>query len=160
MKNKKAQEEIIGFGLIIIIVAVILLVFIGFSIKKGGEKETVESYEVSSFIQAFLQYTTECRDVNEYLSVQKLIFACKESEKCLDERDSCEVLNSTLKEIIDASWKVGEYRPVKAYNLEILSGEEEILLMKKGNFTQDSRGSSQNFFKGGENIDIFFEVYY
>ena len=65
-----------------------------------------------------------------------------------------------LKEIIDASWKVGEDRPVKAYSLEILSGEEEILLMKKGNFTRDSRGSSQNFFKGGESIDIFFEVYY
>lgn len=51
-KKKKAQEEIVGFALIIIIVAVILLFFLNFYLR-SGEKESVESYEVNSFILAF-----------------------------------------------------------------------------------------------------------
>ena len=75
MKNKYGQEEMVGFALIMIIVAIILLIFLSFSLGKS-EKETVESYEVESFIQSMSQYTTDCRDNLEYVSIQKLIFDC------------------------------------------------------------------------------------
>ena len=65
IKRKKAQEEMVGFALIIILVAVILLIFLGFSLR-DQEKETIESYEVESFIQSFLQYTSDCRDNLEF----------------------------------------------------------------------------------------------
>src|SRR3989338_8353081 len=98
--KKHAQEEMVGFALIIIVVAVILLVFIGFSIRKP-QKENVESYEVANFIQSFLDYTTKCKDSAnlEYLSIQKLIFYCNNKETCLDGKDACEVLDSTLRGI-------------------------------------------------------------
>jgi len=35
-KPKRAQEEMVGFALIVVIVAVIMLIFLGFSIKGGG----------------------------------------------------------------------------------------------------------------------------
>jgi len=57
--NKKAQEEMVGFALIIIVVAVILLVFLSIGLRKDG-REDVESYEVASFIQSLLQYHTSC----------------------------------------------------------------------------------------------------
>ncbi len=155
-KNKKAQEEMVGFGLIIIIVAVILLVFLGFSLR-NQQKESVEDYEINSFIQAFLQYTTDCEDNLEYLSIQKLIFDCKNSEKCLDGRDSCEVLNSTLIEIIEESWEVGEDRPIKGYELRISSDEAEILFLEKGNITRNYRGSAEYLPK---EVDIYFTAYY
>jgi len=159
MKGKKAQEEMLGFALIMIIVAVILLVFLGFSLK-SPQKEMVESYEVESFIQAFLQYTSDCEKTyqSNYLSVQKLILECDKGETCLD-GDACEVLNSTLKEIVEASWKwkTGEDRPVKAYELTINSDTEEILSFKEGNITRNYKGSLQIL---PNSIEILFTAYY
>ncbi len=159
IKNKSGQEEIVGFALIIIIVAVILLVFLGLSLNTP-QKEIVESYEVDSFIQAFLQYTTDCRDNLEYLSIQKLIFNCYDDEMCLDERDACNALNSTLIGIVEESWKVEGDRPVKGYELKIIIDEEEMLLVEKGNITQNYKGSMQDFSKSGKDCEIYFKAYY
>lgn len=163
IKYNKGQEEMIGFALIIIIVAVILLVFLTLSLRNKS-KEGVESYEVESFIQAVLQYTTECRDSNdlEFLSIQKLIFDCSNEEQCLDERNSCEVLNSELANIIEESWQVGEDRPVKGYSLKITENEvEEVLpVIEQGNITANYKTGVQDFSKPGKTIEIFFTAYY
>jgi hypothetical protein len=161
IQNKSGQEEMVGFALIIIIVAVILLVFLGFSLR-SSQKDTVESYEVNSFIQAFLQYTADCRDKSdlEYLSIQKLIFDCYDNEMCLDERRTCDVLNSTLKDIVKESWKVEGDRPVKGYELKIIVDEEEMLVIKEGNVTKNYKGSMQDFLRGGNDYEIFFTAYY
>jgi hypothetical protein len=162
LKGKRAQEEMIGFALIIILVAIILLVFLGISLR-SPQKENVESYEVKSFVQAFLQYTTDCRDSNDlgYFSVKDLIFSCNRNEKCLDERNTCEVLNFTLTGITEESWKVEGDRPVKGYELKILKDETEIILMiEKGNVTDNYKSSVQDFSKSGSSFDIFFTAYY
>lgn len=161
IKNKKAQEEMIGFALIIIIVAVIMLVFLNLSLK-SPEKQAVESYEVNSFIQAFLQYDTDCEETYEtnYLSVQELIFSCNDEEKCLDERDTCEVLESTLQEIADESWKIGINYPVQGYQMNITVDREELISFQEGNITQNYKGFSQDFTKRGSRIDILFTAYY
>ncbi len=158
-KKKKAQEEIVGFAVIIIIVAVILLFFLSFYIK-SGEKESVESYEVNSFIQAFLHYTTECKDYLEYLSVQKLIFECNNDAFCLNDKKACDVLNSTLKNLVDKTWKVGEDMPVKGYELNIMANEEEILSFTEGNATGNYKGAKQDFTRSGVSIEILFRAYY
>ncbi len=154
-RSKRSQEEMVGFGLIIVIVAVILLVFMGFALRKP-QKDVTEDYEVSSFIQAFLQYTSDCRDNLGYLSIQKLILDCEHNEKCSDERDTCDVLGSTLKEIVDESWDVGENRPVKGYTLKILLKGEEILSLEEGNITNNYRGSEEYL---PREIDIYFTTY-
>ena len=157
IQNKSGQEEMIGFALIVILVAVILLVFLGFSMR-APQKETVESYEIESFIQASLQYTTTCVEGYEpkYYSIRKLITACENNENCLDESSTCDVLKSTFKEIIEESWHIGENLPVKGYELKILSDNNEILLIQKGNITKNSKGSAQ-YLRG---TDIFFTAYY
>ncbi|MBU4116158.1 MAG: hypothetical protein KKG94_00235, partial [Nanoarchaeota archaeon] len=76
---KRSQEEIVGFALIIIIVAVILLIFLGFYLR-APQKEIIESYEIESFIQSFLQYTSDCESNLEFLPVKNLIFACYENQ--------------------------------------------------------------------------------
>lgn len=160
LRKKSGQEEMVGFALIMIIVAVILLIFLSFSLRKT-EKETVESYEVNSFIQSFLQYTTDCRDNLEYLSIQKLIFDCYDKDKCIDERETCDVLNSTLKDILNESWKVEGDRPIKGYELKIIIDEsEEMLIIKKGNVTKNSKGATEPFSRAGKDYEIFFNAYY
>ncbi len=155
--KKKAQEEMVGFALIMIIVAVILLVLLSISLRKPQQEE-VESYEVDSFIQAFLQYTSDCRDDFEYLDVQELIIDCNDGRRCLDERYACEVLGSTMEGIVEESWNVGTDRPVVGYELRILSNDWELLLTE-GNKTRSYKGSSQNFFKRSNKFDIFFTAY-
>jgi len=160
-KPKRSQEEMVGFALIVIIVSIILLVFISFSLK-NPEKEVVESYEIEGFIHSFLQYTTECAEVYEpnYVSMQSLIFKCNNEEGCLNGKSACEVLNSTLTHILEEGWEVGSKNPVKGYELEIISEDEEILLLKRGEFTGNYKGSSQEFFKGGNSLEVFFSAYY
>lgn len=160
MIGKKAQEEFVGFALIIIIVAVVLVIFLGFALRSDSQKELVESYEVENFIQTFLQYTTECEDNLEYLSVQKLIFACEDNEVCLDGLGSCEVLEGVLTGMIEESWEVGEENVVKAYELKVLSGEEEIFLLEDGEKTNNYKGAKQYFSRGGGEMEILFTAFY
>ena len=156
-KNKKAQEEMVGFALIIIIVAIIMLVFLGFSLR-STQKATVENYEVESFIQSFLQYTTECENNVEKLSVQKLIFSCNNREICANGVNSCDVLKSDLSQIVSESWKIGTDRPVKGYELSIKTDQNQIILeLKKGETTRNFKGASPPLSKG---INVVFKAYY
>jgi len=157
--SKKAQEEMVGFALIMIVVAVIILIFLAFSLR-NSEKDIVESYEVESFIQSILQYTTECRDNLEALTIQKLIFGCENGELCEDGTDTCQILISELEGITEKSWPVGEDRPIKGYELNISSENTKIALVKEGVATGNSKGSIQEFFKGGSLVKIIFKAYY
>ena len=157
--NRKGQEEMVGFALIIIIVAVILLIFLRISITKP-EKEAVESYEVQNFLLAGLQYTTDCRDAYEFRSIQNLIFDCNDEKDCEDGRKACDVLKSQLTEIIEKSWQIGQEEPVKAYEFKILSDEVEMLKIARGNITSNKRGAIVPLSRAGASIDIIFSVYY
>ncbi|MFH1586141.1 MAG: hypothetical protein ABIB79_05220 [archaeon] len=161
MKTKrtiKGQEEMVGFAMIVIIVAVILLVFLAFSIKKPSEG--IESYEIESFIQAFLQHTSDCRDQNnlEYRSIQDLISDCDNGKTCLDSRDTCEVLDSTLTNLIKESWK--NKADIKGYELNISSEYTQIFYLFEGNKTYNYKIPSQEFRKSSTSFDILFTAYY
>jgi len=128
MLNKKAQEEIVGFALIIILVIIILLVFLSISLK-SDKQENVQDYEVENFLQSILQYTTDCQGYREdFRNIEDLIFDCKNGEHCLvDERKACDVLEEVSKEIIEESWQIGENNPAKAYNFTIILDEHMIM---------------------------------
>jgi len=159
-KNKSGQEEMVGFALIIIIVAIIMLVFLGFSLR-SPQKATVESYEVESFIQSFLQYTTACENNVEKLSIQKLIFSCNNKELCTSGENSCNVLKSDLTNILSESWKIGADRPVKGYELSIKTDQNQTIMeLKNGETTANSKGAVQEFFRSNTLINIIFKAYY
>ena len=64
--------------------------------------------------------------------------------------------------MLKESWAVGEERPVKGYELIIITNEnnESILDVKEGNITANSKGSSQDFFKSQTLYEIQFRAYY
>jgi len=157
-KNTKAQEEMVGFALILILVAIIFIVLLSSYIKKSNS-DNVVSPEVNSFVQAFLQYTTKCEQDSENLTIQRLIFKCQEKEICSYNMNSCKVLNDTLKSIIKESWNVGEENPVKGYSLIIFSENAQILNLTEGVVTNNYKGSEQDFGKGDEFISILFNAY-
>jgi len=166
MKMKKAQEEMIGFALIIVLVSVILLAFLGFSLSKP-QVDLLESYEVENFLQASLQYTTDCeKRFADFASIQDLVFECDLDNNCLDERSSCVVLNDTLRGLLMNVWPVGEDRPSKGYELTISveDGSEYKLIssIKEGNITRGYKGAIQPLPKSNikKTFDVVLKVYY
>lgn len=149
----------VGFALIIIMVAIILVVFLTISLKKSNNVE--ESYEIGSFLESMLDYTTNCSmstNVN-YISVDRLIYECSELSVCKNGLSSCQVLNETLSEMIPIAWPVGETSQFKAYEFLIFSGiqPEPMVNLTSGQLTNASRGASQYLTK---NTSIFLTVYY
>jgi hypothetical protein len=157
-RNRSGQEEMVGFAVIIVIVSVILLVLIGFMIK-SPDTGAVESYEVESFIQSSLQYTSDCESQTGFLSIQEMIIACEAEEKCLDERDSCKVLNSTLNDLITKSWNVGEKSAVKGYKLKVIVDKQEKLVLQEGNETANSKGAFQDFARRSRSYEVSLNIY-
>ena len=156
LKNtKKSQEEFVGFALILIIGAVILLVFLAFSLT-GEQKEPVESYEVESFLEAILYTTTECQDKYGYLTVKALIVDCYNQRECLNGKESCEVLNSDLNGLLKAGWDVNA---IKGYYLNISSQGSEIASVSEGNKTNNYKGVPRSFSENYD-FDIIFTAYY
>ncbi|MEK6945883.1 MAG: hypothetical protein AABW63_03755 [Nanoarchaeota archaeon] len=159
MGKKKGQEEMVGFGLIIVLVAVILLVFLWFSFS-NSKKDVVQSYEGESFIQAALQHSSECQDSRgNFMDVEDLISACYKKTRCSDEKDTCQILNSSLTAILKDSWRVQNDSPIKGYEMNISFNEEEVFYAKEGNSSVDSKGAIQGL-PTGKNSQVVFNVYY
>lgn len=156
IKNKFGQEEMIGFALIIILVAVILLVFLAISLNKP--KTETESYEVNSFLQSTLQYTTSCQSasgIEKYQTIQDVVFECELKNKCSNEEETCKILNETLSNLLKESWPTGEDRPNKGYELMINTDEGQILNIREGNITKSCKESSQSFSKSRTKKNFF-----
>jgi len=157
-KSRKAQEEMVGFGLIIIIVAIILLVFLWFSLANQNRISS-ESAEVESFIHSLLQYTSECEDYSGNLAIKDLIFYCFDGKTCENGPNSCEILNLTVKEIINQSWQIGANNYYKGYSLNFdLDGE--IIGFRQGNLSGNSRGAWEEIPKRGKMLNVYLSTYY
>jgi hypothetical protein len=158
LPNKFGQEEIIGFVVIVVIVSVIILVLLSF-ILTNTDENVVESYEVESFIQSMLQYTTSCENQLEFLSYQKLIAYCENEGVCLNGENSCKILDSTTREIIKVGWNINEQSPIKGYEFKIATEEKELFFAEEGNKTTNYKGSFQDFARSGEKYIVSLTIY-
>ena len=125
MKSKKAQNEIVGFILIVVIVVVVGLFLLVFYINQ--EPLEYKSKTVENFLQASMLYTTDCVLSIEPINLRSLMKKCYDGLSCLDERETCKVLNETLVKIVEESWVVGEDRPENAYFIDIYYEESSFL---------------------------------
>lgn len=148
MKNKKAQHEIVGFVLIVLVVTIIGVIFLTLTIGRG-EPEKHTSVEISNLLQSAMYFTTDCaiNFIPQYREGQDLIKECYKdpNQKCVNGKTVCDVLKPTLEEVIDKGLDVGEENPNKAYKLNIyyspleeLEQSEEVLYIEKGVFVNCS----------------------
>ena len=156
--NKKGQEEMVGFALIAIIVSVGILILLSFLIRSPS-KGTTESYQINSFIQAALQYTTDCENEIQFMNLQDLIISCNNAGSCVDGRDSCTVLNSTLNGIVENSWNAGNESAIKGYVVGITVDGQGKIEIKKGNQTGEYEGGFQDFARSGRNYEVSLTIY-
>lgn len=151
-KARKAQQEIAGFVLIVLIVMVIGVVFLSIAFGKP-ETSKQTSVEVSNLLIASMYYTTDCavNYIPQYRDVQDLIKECYNDKignyrECLEGEKVCEALEKNLKNILDKSLMINEGAINKAYKLDIYftvdssdpsdssANREDILSLENGKF--------------------------
>ncbi len=129
--NKKSQEEMVGLVLIMLVVAVVFLVFLGIYFSRSNSPQSTESAEISQFLETVFEYSTSCGESQSSpVKVRRLITRCYEGQLCPEGDNPCEVLQSTLKEIIESSWNFGANSPQQGYQLSVIketeSGEKTV----------------------------------
>ncbi|VVB83672.1 Uncharacterised protein [uncultured archaeon] len=158
MRDKLAQEEMVGFAVIVVIVGVILLILLSFLIKTP-DQTIVQDSEIESFIESSLQYTTDCDSQIGFLPVQELIISCENGDICIDGRDSCDVLKSNLGNMVTKGWNVGTQSAVKGYEFKITADEQEKIKFQGGNKTASYQGAFQDFTRGGTDYQVSLNLY-
>ena len=115
MKNKRAQQEMVGFVLIVVLVVVGLMVFLLISLRGGSEESS--SIEVENLLTAIMKQTTECAITfePEYDSYRDLFRHCHQDRRCSNlDKKACEYLNEGLgvfiNEILESEASVGGYQ--------------------------------------------------
>ena len=166
--KRKAQEEIVGFVAVVVLVAIVALVLLSFSFRSKGEAR--DSREVAQFLDSAMEYTTNCSFFfgSENAKVGDVFRACSNEERCSDGEESCKILNETLPLLIGAGLRPGEDRPIKGYllsagsygNLTRDTSKEEFIRIEGGNCTSyQTRGTSEfRPSRGGKLIEVKLDV--
>lgn len=97
MKNKKAQEEMFGFVIIIVLIIIIAVIVLPFVIKpsKPIKQDSPMAY---SFLSSVMQYKSECGTIKE------VIIKCKTKESCYidgEDQNSSDYLKQELNNIME-----------------------------------------------------------
>lgn len=120
MKNK-AQQEILGFVIIVLLVVIVGVIFLGINLRKPAEINT-DDLEISNFLSSSAKYTTDCIiDEPLYADLKDIIEACYSNKICKDERNACDVVNITFINILSSPnpLQAGNDRPVKYNKIDI-----------------------------------------
>lgn len=160
-KNRKGQEESMGFIVIVLIIIIVGVVFLGFSLRKN--KTTIQQQQqLADFTWATLSYTTNCSINGRQQDIWHLIEACDTNAICSpSSQNACSVLNSTLKDILDKL--IGKDasladKYIHAYSFNISSPHNpRMIRLSQGN-RSGSFFSYSTFIP--ENITINIRMYY
>ena len=146
---RKGQEEIVGFVVVVIFVAIIALIFLGFTLRTPVE--TRQSIQVNQFLESALEYTSDCSlRTGQRARVGALFESCYQNDDCLEGPSACEVINTTIEEMIVVSLGIGEDRPYKGYKFSsklINEGEDDetIVYLEGGNCTRSGLQGASDF---------------
>ena len=137
IKSKKGQEEVIGFVLIVVLVAIIALVFLVINLRKPVER--LPSAELESFLQSSMYYSTDCFISPETrYSLKEIIVSCAETnDLCLNSKTVCQTLNETATRLLKEGIAPCSDCPKKAYRFRVFDGNRTVIELKEGNCTGD-----------------------
>lgn len=170
MRIKKAQEEIVGFVLIIVLIAVIALVFLGFQLRQ--KPVASESKQVGNLLDSMLKYTTECAvSPPQYDTLRDLIKSCYEQDRCSNGMSACQYLQDTTdKMLASALPDIEAERPIKAYQLnasysttQFVFGEKsraDVLVVSKGKCTGSSMAYKEFLPLESGDIEVMLRICY
>jgi len=156
---RRGQEEAVGFVAIIVIVALVVVFFIGISIRNAAP-EALGFVTVKQFLQSSSAFTTDC-DLglrNKYASLDQLVQGCSRNPqaRCLNGELVCGVYNATMQNILSSAWQPVAQGNVKGYVLNVSyerqTGSEQVISFMngscEGNFMAEETLSPDTFDAG------------
>lgn len=158
IKNRRGQEEMVGFILIIILVVIVAVVFLGISLHRGSVS-LQESANLDSFMTAFMDYSTDCSVTREIiLTMKDLVKECSQNRQCLDGRDGCSVLGNNTKNIMDEAFPVTN-ESANSYHSLMAEYSGGVIVNISSGTCAGSRNGAQRLIPGFSNdINIELEV--
>jgi hypothetical protein len=168
-KDKRAQEESMGFVIIIMILIVVAVVFIGFSMRKPSSN-TLKQQELADLTWAVLSYTTNCTVSGETRDIWTLAKDCDRypSRNCDSGENSesvnvCNYLNSSLSDIflkLRGNNMSLSNKQVHAYEFSLEMSRKEVSV-EYGNTSYGSYIKYITFIPGSEgDINVSSKFYY
>jgi hypothetical protein len=105
MRDKCAQQEIVGFVLIVVLVVIGLMFFLLYSFKADGDLKD-DDLVLGNLMSSIMHYTTSCSVDGSDQTVLDLFANCYNGDGCDNkEETSCDLLNSELGFILEAAYK-------------------------------------------------------
>jgi len=122
-QNNKAQEEMVGFAVLIIIVAVVGVLFLSFMLGRHSSTE-ISSLSVQQFSEALVHATSECNlgAWPKLSSFSDVIDACYNAPSALCDNgiSACQYLNSSIIEITNTAWPISPDSPFVEASFSLL----------------------------------------
>ncbi len=160
MENK-AQQEMVGFVLIVVLVVVGMMVFLVISLKNSPE--TKNSIQVGNILDAIMKTTTNCAIIYapDYDNFQDLFKSCYKAKRCSNLNISaCDYLKTNLQKVVKTM--MNTEATVSSYQLNFFSkdstGQQGIITFCKGNCTGDVSAAQRNIISGSENLIIQMKI--
>lgn len=136
MKHK-AQQEMVGFILIVVLVVVAAMVFLLISLRKPAVEN--QDIQTQNMLSSIIFYTTDCAIVAEpdFEDIGHLIKSCKQGRRCSNLNEmACNYLNETLKNVLDNLTNTDSQ--ISAYQLDVFQNNSgNLIKIIKGNCTGD-----------------------
>ena len=113
----------VGFVLIVVIVSVIGIIILGISLNRPRNIEAQTSAELNSFSSSVLSYTTNCEipETNPR-QIKELIKDCSQNDICSNGQNPCQVLSTTLKELVShSSYRVERGSYTRYFKISVLN---------------------------------------
>ncbi len=156
--NKKGQQEIVGFVLIVVLVMVALMVFLIISVRDSGEEQT--SVGVSNMLDVLMKTTSECAIVYEpdYDSFEDLFKSCFKGDSCNNlNKSACDYLNESFGDIVSSM--VLSDASIGAWEAEFYSRDGEgILQWSGGNCTGATTGAQRSIISSGTSLIVRMRI--
>lgn len=139
---RKGQEEMTGFALIVIIVAIVGVFFLAFALKRDSGS-SYESLEVQQFLDSAMLVQSQCKIAGSiyFARVDDLMQRCYENkaDSCDNGNGVCNYLEDFLKEVTLKGWNIGPEAFYTGYKLSLFfeskEGEagEDLIKIEQGN---------------------------
>lgn len=141
--NRKAQEEITGFIIIVLFVTIVILVLGGFFMYRLKDTSPKDSQEISQFLDSIMEYSSDCAKSYEpnYLKINELISACDSGISCVSGETACSSLNRTLRDLIKSNWRASDERYIKGYLFDVYHKRADGTRTQVGHLTPIFEGS-------------------
>ena len=160
--EKKAQQEMVGFVLIVVLVVIGMMVFLILSIR--DKPSEVNNVEVDNLLNSVMKYTTECATSFEpdYDNFEDLFKSCYKNDQCDNlKKGACDYLEESLGNVMQDLLK--SEADVEYYSFEFFvredEGNEGILKIDGGNCSSKNiLGSQKSLISGGTSLVVRMEL--